>query len=106
MRDKHAKKEIETMANEISTIHEDEALQAVGPDATAMFDGSASNPAAHASSENLITAADDPDEDEDEDDFDEDDGEDEILDGDEEEEDFDEDEDDDDADRGVVDSEV
>jgi hypothetical protein len=79
--------EIQTMAME-TTIHEDEALRTIGPDATAAFDSSASNPAEYASSENLSAAEEDLDEEED-DDLDEED---------EEDEDEDEDEDDDEED--------
>jgi hypothetical protein len=50
----------------------DEILRKIGPDATAMFDNSASNPTEHASSEatNAATAVDGDDEDLEEDDDD------------------------------------
>jgi len=71
----------------------------VGPDATATFDNSASNPTEHASSENLdaVEAEDDDLEDEDED-------EDEDLDEDDEEED-DEEEEEEESDDDVVEDE-
>jgi hypothetical protein len=79
----------------------DDEFIKVGPDATATFDNSASNPTEHASSENLdaVEAEDDDLEDED-DDLDEDDEEEDDDEEDEEESDDDvvEDEDDDDED--------
>lgn len=75
----------------------DEILREVGPDSTATFDNTASNPTEHASSESLYAAAADPDVDEDEDE--EDDVEDDDLDEDDEDDDEDiEDDDEDDLD--------
>jgi hypothetical protein len=65
----------------------------VGPDATATFDNSRSNPTEHASSENL-DAIDDDDDEEDNEDLDEEEGEEEYEE--EEDEDSDDEEDDDD----------
>jgi hypothetical protein len=76
-------------------------LRNIGPDSTAVFDESPSNPTEYASSENLSVASkpeDDEDEDEDEELDDEEDDDEEDEEEDEEEEDEDEEEDDDDHD--------
>jgi len=73
----------------------DDDFLKVGPDATATFDNSASNPTEHASSENLDAVEADEDDLEDED-FDEEDDEEESDEEDEEYEDDDDEEDDDD----------
>jgi hypothetical protein len=44
------------------TTNFDEALRRIGPDSTATFDNSASNPTEHGSSESLRSVADDEDE--------------------------------------------
>jgi len=75
----------------------DDILREVGPDSTATFDNTASNPTEHASSESLYAAADPDLDEEDEDEEDEDEDEDDD-DDDEEEEDVDDDEDLDDED--------
>jgi hypothetical protein len=53
------------MADALTTQGFDDLLRNIGPDATAMFDNSASNPTEHASSEatNAATAVDGDDED-------------------------------------------
>ena len=83
---------------EIATqgIDLNDPLRNIGPDSTAVFDESPSNPTEHASSENLSVASkpeDDEDEDEDEELDDEEDDDEEDGEEDEEEEDEDEDED-------------
>lgn len=93
-------KESTTMPATAANTDIDEILREVGPDSTAMFDSSASNPTEHASSEDLRAAAaddvDDIDEDDDEDDEDEDDlDDDDDLDEDDEDDEDDEVEDDD-----------
>jgi hypothetical protein len=89
----------------ISTQDNDlnDPLRNIGPDSTAVFDESASNPTEHASSENLGAASGLEDEDEDEEEGEEDDDVEEDLDeddddDDEEEEDDDEDDEDDEED--------
>jgi len=87
---------------EIATqgIDLNDPVRNIGPDSTAVFDESPSNPTEHASSENLPVASkpeDDEDEDEDEE-LDDEEDDDEEEDEEEEDEDEDEEEDDDDQD--------
>jgi hypothetical protein len=85
----------------ISTQDNDlnDPLRNIGPDSTAVFDESASNPTEHASSENLGAASELEDEDvEDEDEDDDVEDDDDEEDEDEEEEDNDEEDEDDDED--------
>ncbi len=78
----------------------DEILREVGPDSTATFDNTASNPTEHASSESLYAADVDEDEDEEDDveddDLDEDDEDDDEDIEDDDEDDFDDEDDDED----------
>jgi len=94
-----------TMPATVLSTDPDNILREVGPDSTATFDNSASNPTEYASSENLrVAPADDLDEDEDEDEDDEDED-DEDEDEDDEVEEDDEDLDDDDEDDEDLDDE-
>jgi hypothetical protein len=89
------------MASSTQGIDFNDPFRNIGPDSTAVFDESPSNPTEHASSENLSAASkpeDDEDEDEDEELDDEEDDEDEDEEEEEEEEDEDEDEEEDDED--------
>jgi hypothetical protein len=78
------------MAISTQRLDLNDPLPNIGPDSTAVFDESPSNPTVHASSENLSAASKQED--------DEDEDEDEELDDEEEDEDEDEDEEDDDGD--------
>lgn len=90
-----------TMPATTANIDFDEVLRGVGPDSTATFDNSPSDPTAHASSENLHADAveDDTEEEEDDEDEDLDEDDDEDLDEDDDEDELDdEDEEDDEED--------
>jgi len=87
-----------TMPATVANTDIDEILREVGPDSTATFDNSPSNPTEHASSENLRVAPKKDEEDEDEDLEDDDDLDDEDDDDEEELEDDDDDNEEDDDD--------
>lgn len=85
------------MASSTQGIDFNDPFRNIGPDSTAVFDESPSNPTEHASSENL-SAASKPEDDEDEDEDEELDEEEDDEDEDEEEDDEDEEEEEDDDD--------
>ena len=92
-----------TMPATVANTDLDDILREVGPDSTATFDNSASNPTEHASSENLRVAPKDDDEEDEDEDVDDDLEDDEDEDEDEDEDDLDEE---DDEDEDVEDDDV
>ena len=100
------------MASSTQGIDLNDPFRNIGPDSTAVFDESPSNPTEHTSSENLSVASkpeDDEDEDEDEeleDEEDDDEEEDEDEEDDDDDDDEDEEEDDDDEDEEEDDDEL